>query len=47
MAENNIYLMWSGQFTPDAGREMLSFTETKLTENDTELNIRKKFQHSG
>lgn len=42
MAENNIYLMWSGQFTPDAGREMLSFTETKLTENDTELNIRKK-----
>src|SRR5437763_1577548 len=30
MAENNIYLLWSGHITPDVGKEVLSFTETKL-----------------
>jgi hypothetical protein len=36
MAENNIYLLWSGHITPDVGKEVLSFTETKLTEDDIE-----------
>ena len=42
MAENNIYLMWSGHITPDVGKEVISFTETKLNEDDTESNMRKR-----
>jgi hypothetical protein len=42
MAENNIYLIWSGHITPDVGKEVLSFTETKLSEDDIESNIRKR-----
>lgn len=42
MAENNIYLIWSGHITPDVGKEVLSFTETKLSEEDIESNIRKR-----
>jgi hypothetical protein len=42
MAENNIYLMWSGHITPDVGKEVISFTETKLDEDDTESNIRRR-----
>lgn len=42
MAEKNIYLIWSGHITPDVGKEVISFTETKLTEDDTESTIRKR-----
>jgi hypothetical protein len=42
MAENNIYLMWSGHISPDVGKEVLSFTETKLAEEDVESNLRKR-----
>ena len=42
MAENNIYLMWSGHISPDVGKEVLSFTETKLAEEDIESNLRKR-----
>lgn len=42
MAENNIYLIWSGHITPDVGKEVLSFTETKLSEEDIESNLRKR-----
>lgn len=42
MAENNLYLIWSGHISPDVGKEVLSFTETKLTEDDVELSMRKK-----
>jgi hypothetical protein len=42
MAENNIYLMWSGHISPDVGKEVLSFTETKLSEEDIESNLRKR-----
>jgi hypothetical protein len=42
MAENNVYLMWSGHITPDVGKEVLSFTETKLAEEDVESNLRKR-----
>jgi hypothetical protein len=42
MAEKNIYLIWSGHITPDMGKEVISFTETKLTEDDTESNMRKR-----
>lgn len=42
MAENNIYLLWSGHITPDVGKEVISFTETKLTQDDIESTQRKK-----
>ncbi len=42
MAENNIYLIWSGHLSDDVGREVLSFTETKLNEEDVELTLRKR-----
>jgi hypothetical protein len=42
MAENNVYLIWSGHITPDVGKEVLSFTETKLSEEEPESNLRKR-----
>jgi hypothetical protein len=42
MAENNIHLIWSGHFSPDVGKEVLSFTETRLSEEDIDSGIRRK-----
>lgn len=42
MAESNIYLLWSGHITPEVGKEVLSFTETKLVEDDVESNQRRR-----
>ncbi len=42
LAENNIYFLWSGHITPDVGKEVISFTETKLTEDDVEANQRRR-----
>lgn len=42
MAENSVYLIWSGHISPDVGKEVLSFTETKLAEEDIESNLRKR-----
>jgi hypothetical protein len=42
MAENNIYLLWSGHITPAVGKEVLSFTEAKLSEDDIESNQKKR-----
>jgi hypothetical protein len=42
MAENNVYLIWSGHISPDVGKEVLSFTETKLAEDDVESNLKKR-----
>ncbi len=42
MAENNIYLIWSGHITQEVGKEVISFTETKLSEADIESNQRRK-----
>jgi hypothetical protein len=42
MAENNIHLVWSGHITQDVGKEVLSFTETKLSEDDIESSLRKR-----
>jgi hypothetical protein len=42
MSENNVYLIWSGHFSSDVGKEVLSFTETKLSEEDVESGIRRK-----
>ena len=42
MAENNIHLIWSGHFSPDVGKEVISFTEKKLSEEDVDSNLRRK-----
>jgi hypothetical protein len=42
MAENKIYLLWSGHISPDIRKEVLSFTEMKLAEEDVETNLRKR-----
>jgi hypothetical protein len=42
MSENNVHLIWSGHITSDVGKEVLSFTETKLSEEEPESNLRKR-----
>jgi hypothetical protein len=42
MAQNNLYLIWSGHISPDIGKEVISFTETRLSEDDIALNLRKR-----
>jgi hypothetical protein len=42
MAENNVHLIWSGHFSQDVEKEVLSFTETRLTEEDVDSGIRRK-----
>ncbi len=42
MAENNVYLIWSGHISADVEKEVLTFTETKLAEEDIELNLRRR-----
>jgi hypothetical protein len=42
MSENDIYLIWSGHLSNDVEREVLSFNETKLTEADIEMNLRRR-----
>lgn len=42
MADNNIHMIWSGHITPDLGKEVLSFTEAKLSEEDIESNLRRR-----
>ncbi|MCX6334061.1 MAG: SiaB family protein kinase [Bacteroidia bacterium] len=42
MADNNLYLLWSGHITPDVGKEVISFTEAKLSEDDVEANLRRR-----
>ncbi|MFO7622215.1 MAG: SiaB family protein kinase [Bacteroidales bacterium] len=42
MSDNNIYLIWSGHISPEVGREVLTFTETKLSEEDIEAKVRRR-----
>ncbi|MFN8239139.1 MAG: SiaB family protein kinase [Bacteroidales bacterium] len=42
MAEYNIHLIWSGHLSNDVNKEVLSFTETKMSETDTDAIIRRK-----
>jgi len=42
MEEDNVYLMWSGHISPDVGKEVLSFTETRLSEEEIKSNLRKR-----
>jgi hypothetical protein len=42
MAENNIYFIWSGHHSSEVEKEVLTFTETRLEEEDVELNLRRR-----
>jgi hypothetical protein len=42
MAENDVYLIWSGHISADVEKEVITFTETKLAEEDIELNLRRR-----
>jgi hypothetical protein len=42
MAENDVYLIWCGHISPDVGNEVVSFTETKLAEEDVEIGIKRR-----
>lgn len=42
MAENKIYMIWSGHLTPGIGEEVLSLTEAKLTEEDIDSALRRR-----
>jgi hypothetical protein len=42
LARNNIYMVWSNHITPDVGKEMLSFTETKLREDDIDSGTKRR-----
>jgi hypothetical protein len=42
MAENSVYLIWSGHISPDVSKEVLSFTETKMSEEDIQSSLRRR-----
>jgi hypothetical protein len=42
MAENNIAMVWSGHLSSDIEKQVLSFTETRMSEDDLELKVRRK-----
>jgi hypothetical protein len=42
MDEKNVYLIWSGHVSPEVGKEVISFAETKLSEEDIEGRQRKR-----
>jgi len=42
MSENNIFFIWSAHISTDVEREVLTLTETKLNEEDVEMNIRRR-----
>jgi len=42
MAENRIYMIWSGHVTPGIGEEVLSITESRLTEEDIGSRFRRR-----
>jgi hypothetical protein len=42
MADNKINMIWCGHISSDIGKEVLSFTETKLSEEDIEMKLRRR-----
>lgn len=42
MAQNRIAMVWSGHLSSDIEKQVLSFTETRMTEDDIELKVRRK-----
>jgi hypothetical protein len=42
MADNYVNTIWCGHISPEIGKEVLEFTEAKLTEEDIEMNVRRR-----
>lgn len=42
MQKNNVYFIWAGHISYDIGREVLSFNEIKMHEEDIENNLQKR-----
>ena len=42
MRDNNIAMVWSGHLSSDIEKQVLSFTETKMNEDDIELKVKRK-----
>ena len=42
MANNNIAMVWSGHLSSDIEKQVLSFTETKMSEDDIEVKVRRR-----
>jgi hypothetical protein len=42
MAENCVNMIWCGHLSSDIGKEVLSLTETKLSEDDIESNLKRR-----
>jgi hypothetical protein len=42
MDENYVNMIWCGHISPEIGKEVLEFTETKLAEEDVEMNVRRR-----
>jgi hypothetical protein len=42
MADNNVFFIWSAHISQDVEKEVLIFTETKLEEEELEMNIRRR-----
>jgi hypothetical protein len=42
MADNNVNMIWCGHISSDVGKEVLSFTEAKLAEDDIELILKRR-----
>lgn len=42
MAENNIAMVWSGHLSSDIEKQVLSFTETKMSEEDIDVKARRR-----
>ncbi len=42
MADNYVNMIWCGHISPEVGKEVLEFTETKLTEEDVEMTVRRR-----
>jgi hypothetical protein len=42
MAENNVYLIWSGHISPDVGKEVVSFAETRLGGDEVGAGMRRR-----
>jgi hypothetical protein len=42
MADNNVFFIWSAHISSEVEKEVLTFTETKLEEEEIEMNIRRR-----
>jgi hypothetical protein len=42
MAENNVYFIWSGHITVEVEKEVITFNETKLEEQDIDQTLRRR-----